>query len=284
MRALFSIFAVGLVLTSMTACTTMIEERSFIRPDRLSGFKSGQPFDASTLPPSARIHEARIQTEEGITLKGLSVQQPGAVVTVLYFGGNMFHIDEHAARVLPVLSGCGVNSAVFDYRGYGRSQGEPTIANMKSDALRIYDYVQAQNPGKVIVHGQSLGSFMAAYVAQQRPALGMVLESTASNALDWANANTPWYARPFLTIQVSPALAEIDNTLAVSKYAGASLVMVGDQDRITPAELGKKVLDAIPGAPKKMLTIAGAGHNGVLTHVDTAPAYCDFIAKLAEKS
>ena len=280
MRAVLYFFAVGLGLSSITACTTIIEERNFIRPDKLSGFKSEQTFNASTLPPSATIEEQTIKTENGIELKGLRVHQPGAIATVLYFGGNMFHIDDHATRVLPILSGCGVNSEVFDYRGYGRSQGEPTIANMKSDALRIFDFVNAQNPGKVIVHGQSLGSFMAAYVAQQRPALGMVLESTATNAQDWANANMPWYARPFLSIEMSAALREIDNTLAVSNYAGGSLVMVGDDDKTTPPELGKKVFDAIPSSTKKMLTIAGAGHNGVLAHPDTAPAYCDFIAKL----
>lgn len=283
MRARLSIFAIGLGLVSLTACTTIVGERSFIRPDSLTGFKSAQAFNASQLPASAAIDEPSIATENGVELKGLSVHQPGAVATVLYFGGNMFHIDPHASSVLPVMSGCGVNVAVFDYRGYGRSQGEPTIANMKSDALRLYDFVNAQTPGKVIVHGQSLGSFIAAYVAQQRPALGMVLESTASNVLDWANANMPWYARPFVRIQMSAALREMDNTLAVSKFTGGSLVMVGDHDKTTPPELGKKVFESIPASPKRMLTIIGAGHDGVLAHPDTAPAYCDFITKLAVK-
>lgn len=284
MRAVVSIFITSLLLSSVTACTTNVEEHNFIRPDRRSGYKSEQVFNSSRLPSSAKVDEQSIKTENDVELKGLAVHQPGANVTVLYFGGNMFHIDDHAMRVLPILSSCGVNSAVFDYRGYGRSQGEPTIANMKSDALRIFDFVNAQNPGKVIVHGQSLGSFMAAYVAQNRPALGLVLESTATNAQDWANANMPWYGRPFVTIEMSPALREIDNTLAVSKFTGGSLVMVGDHDKTTPPELGKKVFDAIPSSSKKMLTIAGAGHNGVLAHPDTRLAYCDFIATLTSKN
>jgi pimeloyl-ACP methyl ester carboxylesterase len=280
MRAVFSIFAVTLALASATACTTVIGEQNFIRPDRVSGFKSEHAFNANLLQPSTSIVEHTIQTENGLELKGLTVHQPGVVPTVLYFGGNMFHIDEHALKVSRAISGCGVNVTVFDYRGYGRSPGEPTIANMQLDALRIFDFVNAQNPGKVIVHGQSLGSFMAAYVAQQRPAFGMVLESTASNAQDWANANIPWYARPFVTIEMSAALREIDNTVAVSTFTGGSLVMVGNQDKVTPPELGKKVFDAIPGQSKKMLIIAGAGHSGVLAHPDTASTYCGFISKL----
>ena len=125
---------------------------------------------------------------------------------------------------------------------------------------------------------------MAAYVAQQRPALGMVLESTATNAQDWANANIPWYAKPFITIEMSAALREIDTTKAMSKFTNAGLVMVGEQDKITPPNLGKRVFDSIPATNKKMLTIARVGHNGVLTHPDTATAYCDFLSKLSPKS
>jgi pimeloyl-ACP methyl ester carboxylesterase len=284
MRAVLSIFTIGVVLSSVTACTTIVEERNFIRPDKLSGFKSEQTFNTSKLPPAAKVDEQSIKTGDGVELKGLTVHQPGATVTVLYFGGNHFHIDEHAIKVLPILSSCGANSAVFDYRGYGRSQGEPTIANMKSDALRIFDFVNGQNPGKVIVHGHSLGGMVAGYVAQQRPALGLVLESTANNVQDWANANLPWYAKPFLSLEINPALSELDNTQTSSKVTGASLVMVGDQDKVTPPELGKKVFDSIPSPSKKMLVIAGAGHMGVLAHPDTTPAYCDFITKLTSRN
>ena len=141
MRVVLYIFAISLGLSSMSACTTVVEERSFLRPDKLSGFKTEHQFNVSTLPASAAVNEQTIKTENGIELKGLTVQQPGANVTVLYFGGNMFHIDDHAMKVLPILSSCGVNSAVFDYRGYGRSQGEPSIENMQSDALRIFDFI-----------------------------------------------------------------------------------------------------------------------------------------------
>lgn len=269
------------LIVFISGCSTVIDERNFIRPDRLSGFKSNASFNVRALPLSAVVHQESIAIDKDIELRGLSVQQTAAAATVLYFGGNMFHIDAHAEAVLPVLAECGVNLAVFDYRGYGRSQGVPTVANMKSDALKIFDFVNEHTPGKVIVHGQSLGSFIAAYVAQQRPVLGMVLESTATNPEDWADANIPWYVAPFMKIQISPSLGEIDNSVAVSKFSGASLVMVGAQDKITPPRLGQKVFDSIPSASKQMLTIDGVGHNGVLEHPASKPAYCKFIKQLA---
>lgn len=264
----------------LSACATVqVAERNFIRPDRVSGAKPAGRFDAAALPPAASLKDEALAVADGAVARGVSVSQPGAPATVLYFGGNMFHLDAHGAEVAAVLAGCGVNVVMFDYRGYGRSDGEPTIATMQSDALRIYDHVNAQHPGRVIVHGQSLGSFIAAYVAQQRLARALVLESTTTNALDWANANTPWYARPFVSIELSAPLRGIDTIAALRDFGGASLVLIGERDRTTPPALAHKVYQAIPGRAKSELLVAGAGHNDVLTHPDTAPAYCAFVRR-----
>ncbi|MBY0572460.1 MAG: lysophospholipase [Undibacterium sp.] len=168
----------------------------------------------------------------------------------------------------------------FDYRGYGRSAGSPSIENMKQDALQIYDHIRAKTPGKLIVHGQSLGSFMAAYVAQNRVTDGVVLESTASNPLDWAQANIPWYARPFVGIELSPDLKVIDNVAAARQHRAPALVMVGEQDRTTPPELGRKVFAAFPNAASQFLLVHDVGHNGVMKKDQAKTAYCAFLIGL----
>jgi pimeloyl-ACP methyl ester carboxylesterase len=235
----------------------------------------------SALRPSASLSEQQVALADGGAAHGVLVRQPGARSTVLYFGGNAFHLDRHGAQVLAALGACKVNVAMFDYRGYGRSSGSPTLALMAADALIIFDHLNVQFPGRVVVHGQSLGSFIGAHVAQQRPAAALVLESTATNPTDWANANIPWYARPFVTINVTPQLAEVDNVAAVSAFRGPSLVLVGDNDRITPAALGRRVYDAMPGAPRKLLIARGAGHNDVLLNQAARQHYCAFIDQLA---
>jgi hypothetical protein len=202
-------------------------------------------------------------------------------VTVLYFGGNAFHLDRHGAQLLPLLASCGTDVAVFDYRGYGRSSGEPSVATMAADALRAFDRVSAGAPGRVIVHGQSLGSFMAAHVARQRPqACALVLEATSTTVQDWAAANVPWYARPFLRVEVAESLRGVDNVAAVTGYRGASLVLAGDGDKITPLPLAQKVYAALPGA-KQWLVAQGAGHNTIFGHKDVMPAYCSFVNRAA---
>ena len=259
----------------LSGCTTMeIGEGNFIRPNKDAVAR----LDAQALLPALRVSDAEIVTEDGAVLRGVMAPREGAGVTVLYFGGNAFQLDRHGAALLPLLASCGAGVAVFDYRGYGRSSGTPTVATMAADAVRVYDHVSARSAGRVIVHGQSLGSFMAAHVVRQRPrAGGLVLEATSANVRDWAEANVPWYARPFLRIEIEKSLREADNVAAVSGYRGPSLVLAGEHDRITPPALGQRVYAALPGSAKQWLVAQGAGHNTIFGHKDVMPVYCNFI-------
>jgi len=262
-----------------SACTTMqIGENSFIRPDK-AGAATPARLDLGTALPNARVTDAAIDSGDGATLHGVMLRQGQSKVTVLYFGGNAFHLDQHGAEIIPLIAACGVNVAVFDYRGYGRSGGVPSIATMTADALREYDYVSAHNPGsKMIVHGQSLGSFLAAHVAHERPqAAALVLEATATNVSDWAHANVPWYARPFLRLDIGQSLRGVDNVKAVAGYPGASLVLAGQADTVTPPALGRRVYDALPEQRRQWLLADGASHNGIFGHKDVMPPYCAFV-------
>lgn len=273
-----------ITMSLLGGCASIkLSERTFIRPDSPAGANSTATFDQAALQallPSARIETLQVAQSDGAIAHGIAVRQPGARSTVLYFGGNVFHIDRHAKVLVPRIAACPVNVVIFDYRGYGRSSGAPTIALMASDALTIFDHVNAQFPGQVVVHGQSLGSFVAAHVARQRPARALVLEATVTNVQDWAEANVPWYVRPFVTISMSPQLAALDNVAAVSAYRGRGMVLAGGRDRITPARLGKAVYAALPGEPKTLLISDQAGHNDILEHRDAGQAYCDFLAQL----
>lgn len=277
------LIAVMASLLSGCAANIHLNESSFIRPDSLTGTKITTTFDDSALQallPSARLEALQVAQSDGVTAHGIAIRQPGARGTVLYFGGNAFHIDKHAKAVLPRIAACPVNVVIFDYRGYGRSAGDPTIALMSSDALAIFDQVNAQFPGPVAVHGQSLGSFIAAHVAQQRPARGLVLEATATNPQDWADANVPWLLRLFAKVSMPPQLAAVDNVAAVSAYRGPGLVLAGGRDRITPAKLGRAVYAALPGERKQLWVADEAGHDDILKQPDAAQAYCGFLAQL----
>lgn len=267
-----------LAVVLLPACGTMqIGERNFIRADK-PGAKALPRADFAALSPAGSVSEETIASTDGAVLKGVLWRQPGARQVVLYFGGNQFHLDQHGAEVLPLIASCGTDVALFDYRGYGRSSGAPTVANMKQDAVRVFDHLNGLYPGGVIVHGQSLGSLMTGYVVQQRPAArAMVLESTTTNVPDWVDANVPWYARLVTKVEVDAPLRAVDNTVAVREYRNPSLVLAGGRDRITPVALARKVFDAIPAPAKQWYEAPDAGHNDVFGTTKVMQLYCSFI-------
>ena len=102
----------------------------------------------------------------------VSLTQRDASVTVLYFGPNMFKISRDGAQVGQRLLPLGVNLVMVDHRGSGGSSGKPTLTLLEHDALAVFDHLSATlkpRQSKILVHGLSLGSFMAAHVASQRP-------------------------------------------------------------------------------------------------------------------
>lgn len=277
MRLLFTLIFCWLV----QACGTIqIEEKNFIRPDSLTGAVPKERLDQAalqTVVPTATLSEQSVPSAADVTLHGVFMGRPDAVAAVLYFGGNAFHLDQSAKALAANVSSCRLNILVFDYRGYGRSSGAPTVANLQEDALNLFDHANAQFPGQVFVHGHSLGSFVAAYVAQRRPVRGLVLEATANNVLDWTRANVPWYLSPFVDIELAPSLRGIDNTQALALFEQPSLILAGAMDRVTPERLGRKVFDAIPGPSKKIVVVNGAHHSDILKHSEALDAYCSFL-------
>lgn len=272
----------------LSACKNIvIEESAFIRPDSIVPYQSKGKFDDNALNKvlsNASLKDETIMVSPELELKGLSVQQKSAQVTVLYFGGNRSHIDDAARTLSKTVGSCPIHFTMFDYRGYGRSSGTPNVANLKEDALKIYDSIRAKTQGTLVVHGHSLGSFMTAYIAQHRPVDGIILETTATNVQDIMRLRTPWYARPFITATFAPGLADIDNTKALAAYQGKSLVLSAENDQTTPAELGLAVYNAIPSLDKQHLLAAATGHNEVLNKAEAQRSYCSFILSFAHSA
>jgi alpha/beta superfamily hydrolase len=85
------------------------------------------------------------------------------------------------------------------------------------------------------VHGYSLGSFIAAYIAGNRPLDGLILEGSSTHPHELVYAQIPWYFKPFVTVTISDNLKTISNTQALSNYKGKVLVITGEKDNSTPA-------------------------------------------------
>jgi fermentation-respiration switch protein FrsA (DUF1100 family) len=146
---------------------------------------------------------------------------------------------------------------MYDYRGYGRSEGSPDEAGVYSDGRAAFDYalhLPGVNPKRIILWGTSLGGAVAIDVALHRPAAGLILESTFSSAKDVARL-----AYPYLPVQFT-LRSKFNSIDKIGKVGIPILQMHGNRDGIIPFELGKKLFEAA-GEPKEFYVIEGADHN-----------------------
>ncbi|HWS55414.1 MAG TPA: alpha/beta fold hydrolase [Pyrinomonadaceae bacterium] len=222
------------------------------------------------------------ETADGSRLHGWFVSSPTRppAATVVYFhgnGGNISYVDwvgeQLAARGFDVL--------LFDYRGYGRSEGALSDERgVYEDADAAYDFVvreRGARPESVVLYGQSLGTTAAADVAARRPCGALVLESGLSSAAEMARTILPWLPR----FAARATRNKFDTLGKLPRVGCPVLVAHGDRDAVIPVEQGRALHAAAP-EPKRLLVVPGAGHND-LTIVGGAKymdAVADFIKGL----
>lgn len=274
-------FAIALVLL-LGACTAEVSERGLIRPVK------GGELSAEALAKAAPAFSATrldVTTPDGTRLYAVHLRQPNARATIIYFGGNGYVIGRYGAWTAGVFAPLGVDLVLVDHRGYGQSQGVPTAATIEADGLALFDHVAALPDvrGPILVHGQSLGSFIAGHVATLRPTAGAVLESSVTTTEDWAKAATPGAAKPFLKVRISQELRGRGNLANVRSIDEPLLLLVGANDGTTPPALSQALYAAspLPAERKTLAIIPRANHVSVMEQPEAIAAYRRFLDSIA---
>jgi pimeloyl-ACP methyl ester carboxylesterase len=169
----------------------------------------------------------------------------------------------------------GVSVFIFDYRGFGRSEGRASEAHLFRDALAAYDSVRQQTGNDIVLYGESIGGPYAAYVAKERKNIrAVVLENTFPSLKDLGNA----LYRPLPLGWTAPFSMRTTDWL---NEAGVPvLVMHGQRDRVIPYALGHKLFDDLR-VPKEMLTSHDAGHCEIPQF--EASRYYDTVTRFVKK-
>ena len=205
-------------------------------------------------------------TEDGLTLNGWFVPGPkknqpdseaAGRITLLWFhgnGGNMGHRVEDLALFHHLME---VDVFIFDYRGYGLSEGQASEKGVYRDARAALDYVKSgrsRQPSRTVYFGRSLGTAVAAELAVHEAPDGMILYSPFTSIGDLA-ANL----YPFSPLRLL-AGKRFDSLARIKDYHGPLLVIHGQRDEIIPAELGEKLFNSA-NEPKQFLLLPDAQHN-----------------------
>ncbi len=195
-------------------------------------------------------------SEDGVKLHGWFIPNPNAVATLLWFHGNAGNIS-HRLDNIQRLKPLNLNIFIFDYRGYGRSEGVPDEQGIYKDSRAAYKKVLAMDGVSVdslFLFGRSLGGICAVETAMNHPARGLILESVFTNSADMSR-------QVFPLIPLGWAIrSKLDAIGKVPHLKLPKLFLHGTRDEIVPYDLGRKLFEQA-GDPKTFYSIEGAGHN-----------------------
>jgi hypothetical protein len=198
------------------------------------------------------------ESSDGTRIFGWFLPHPSPKMTILYCHGNAGNLAYHAVYAAQIREELGASVFIFDYRGYGRSEGKPFEKGIVEDGLAAQRWL-AERMGieskDIVVWGRSLGGGVAVAVAAQQDARALVLENTFSSAVDVAAGKYIWLPVRFLMRNRYDCVASIGN------YKGPVIQSHGALDRIVPIKYGRRLFDAIPSTQKRFLELPDTGHN-----------------------
>ncbi|MFQ5903297.1 MAG: alpha/beta hydrolase [Candidatus Binatia bacterium] len=196
-------------------------------------------------------------TGDGVRLNGWFVSYPGAQTTLLWFHGNAGNISHRLENIRLVHEKVGINVLIFDYRGYGRSEGRAAEEGTYMDGEAALKYLRTRedvDQKRMVFFGRSLGAAVAAELATRENCLALILETPFASIREMARVAFP-------LLPIGPLLrTRYDVVEKIQRVKAPLLVLHGDRDDVIPFAQGKKVFEAAP-EPKEFYTIRGAHHN-----------------------
>ncbi len=213
------------------------------------------------------LEDVWFTSEDGTRLFGWYVASRGASAVMLWCHGNAGNMI-HRLENLAALYESGLSVFLFDYRGYGRSEGMPTEKGLYQDARAAYHYlsdIRHIDPARLVLFGRSLGAAVAGNLASERPVAGLILESAFPSVAVMAKQQFGGLPAHWLLGSRFPLIERL-------KSIHVPILMIhGDQDTIVPFSLGEQVFRAAP-EPKSLYVVKGADHNN-LTIVGGMPYF-----------
>lgn len=222
-------------------------------------FLPGLPSRAIAATPAdigLEFRDLEIATVDGVRLHGWHVPAANARGTVLFMHGNAGNIS-HRLDSIRIFNALGLSVLIFDYRGYGRSEGKPSEQGVLRDGHAAWDHLVheiGEAAGRVVVFGRSLGGAPAAEVAARNAPAALILESTFTSVPDLA-AKLYWWLPARRLARIS-----LDVRATLARVRVPVLVVHSADDEIIGYDHALALHAAAP-EPRRLLTLHG-DHNG----------------------
>ena len=250
--------------TALAACVKVnVPENAFFWPEaRLA--EENIVLGANPPPEAA---ETLTLPYEGGTIGASRIRTAAAPrPLILFCGGNLFRRASAGGLAARKLAPFG-DVLMFDYPGYGATSGEADLAHFSAAgaAMAATARAQADAEGRpLIAWGHSLGGIVCADAAVKAQADVLVLETTTPGARAAVDQQVG-LMRPFVRVDLAPALASVDVPAALQGFAGKVLVLEAGRDETLAPALSRGLARDLArrGVNVERLVFPRAGHNTV---------------------
>jgi fermentation-respiration switch protein FrsA (DUF1100 family) len=199
----------------------------------------------------------RLTTTDGIRLHGWFIPAVTPRGTLLFSHGNAGNVS-HRLDSVRLFHSLNLNVLIYDYRGYGESEGKPSEEGTYRDVQAAWNYLRghcSMAPEAIIIFGRSLGAAVAADLASQVSAAGVILESAFTSIPDMAASLYPWMPVRLLV------RFHYDNLAKIRRITSPLLVAHSREDEIIPYAQGVRLF-AQASEPKQFLELHGGHSDG----------------------
>jgi len=203
---------------------------------------------------SLPFEEVFFKTSDGLKINAWFIPADEAKITFLFAHGNAGNIS-HRLEKIALFHRLGVNVFIFDYRGYGKSEGEPDEQGLYLDAKAAYDYLileKGVNPRDIFLYGESLGGAVVIDLANKQEVGGVITEGTFTCVREMVKVIYPFL--PSILFK-----SKFDSLSKIKNIKAPKLIIHSSEDEMIPFEFAERLFQVAP-PPKYLLRLEG-GHN-----------------------
>lgn len=229
-------------------------------------------------PAGLVFEDAWFTAGDGTKLHGWYCPHDAPVAFALFAHGNAGNVSTQAETLRLLHDRHQLAVLTFDYRGYGRSEGEPTEAGVLQDARAARAWLAGREhiaETDIVLIGQSLGGGVVVDLAAADGARGLILANTFTSLPDAAAHFMPLVPTRLLMRN------KLDSLSRIGRYHGPLWQVHGDRDHIIPYRLGRQLFHAA-NEPKQFVTNHGGDHNDPLSE-ENAESLDRFLAQLPRR-
>jgi len=230
--------------------------------------------------------DVTLSTPDGEQLFCWLFKQTGTATTaptIVFFHGNAGNIGIRLPNVKEFLR-FGCNVFIIDYRGYGKSSGEPTEPGLKVDAETVINHLHTRrdiSPEKLVLFGRSLGGAVAVYLGSRfsDKIHAIVLENTFTSVPEMTRVVLPHLGFMFPLFSFL-CTNRWESGEEIKSFTKPTLFLSGEKDELVPEWMMQKLFQNCGSSKKKFKSFPEGDHMSTWTQPHYWETFTEFLNSL----